>query len=427
MYNLKHTVFIGLRRILPIVVAAVVLVAPGSAHAKSLVDALDLSPFVPLVLDSLMMVATGGYEYFVGTAQNPGMIYLFVWLFLAITVALYLLKMYFPKKWIGFFGFSGGGAIDNPQKIASNVLKPAFRAIIAITLLLQLRPVFVTEYLVSPFLGFGALYTNAITESINDIGVATPDVACPPAIVDKGWISESACKFLVQPVSDLSAANNRIIKRGFEFLNRGLRGLITLIPHGGEGFMNIITGTMLIITFVSSNLFMALLIIQGIFDFGMALILYPFSVLSYVAKPNDKWLDIWPAFSGITEALKNLIITMIACAFILCINLAVIKALFDWNSSIFVVAAGGAATSNVPTGAASAMGFGEHSLTWMSAILTFFLMRRIFDETQKRLQTYTGGKMDTLYKQVIGDSKTLYGNVKKVGKGAGKAIGWFKG
>ncbi len=426
MKESKRTVFARLRRIAPFVAAVLLCVAPVSAHAAwGIVDALNLAPFVPLTLDALMTVATGGYEFFVGTAQNPGMIYLFVWGFLGISIALYLLKMYFPKTWLGFFGLSGGGSIDNPEKIGMNILKPGFRAIVAVTLLLQIKPVYLTEYLVNPFLQFGAVYTHAITESINDTGTSAPAVECPPEILAKGWISKSSCEFLVQPVSDLSVANNRIIKRGFEFLDRGLRGLMTLLPHGGEDFMNVITGILLIVTFVGSNLFMALLIIQGIFDFGMALILYPFSVLTYVVKSSDKWLDVWPAFSGITNALKKLIITMIACAFILCINLAVIRSLFNWNSSVFVVAAGGSASSNVPLVANTGMGFGEHSVTWMSAILTFYLMQRIFDETQKKLKTYTGG-MDGLYNQVKGDTKTFVGGVKKLGTGIGKAVGWIK-
>ena len=133
-------------------------------------------------------------------------------------------------------------------------------------------------------------------------------------------------------------ANNAIIKRGFEFLSSGLRGLMTVIPHGGNAFLNLITGIILIMTFFSSNLFMALLIIEAIFKFGMALVLYPFHVLSYVAKPSDKWLDIWPAFAGITKELQQLVITMIMCSFMLCINIAIIRALFTWNGSLFTVA-----------------------------------------------------------------------------------------
>ncbi len=425
MRNLTRTVFTGLRRVVPMLACAALLFVPENAFAAwGIVDALDLSPFVPLVLDALMTVATGGYEFFVG--NGDGIIYLFVWGFLALSISMYLLKMYFPKTWSAAFGFSGAGTIDNPEKITMNILKPGFRAIIAVTLLLQIKPVYLTEYLVNPFLQFGAIYTNAITESINDTGVATQKVACPSDIVAKEWISEKSCEFLVQPVHDLSAANNRIIKRGFEFLDSGLRGLMTLLPHGGEDFLNVITGLLLIITFVGSNLFMALLIIQGIFDFGMALILYPFQVLTYVVKSNDNWFDIWPAFSGITTALKRLIVTMIACAFILCVNVAIIKSLFDWNSSVFVVAAGGVATSNVPTVANSALGFGQHSVTWLSAILTFYLMMRIFEETQKKLKTYIGSGMDDLYNKVKGDTKTFVGGIKSIGKGISKAAGWIK-
>ena len=133
---------------------------PSIAHAgKNLVDALDLSPFVPLILDALMMVATGTYEFFVG--NGDGIIYTFIWLFLGVSMGMYLVKMYFPKKWLGFIGMSGGGEMwdgkAKPQTIAENMLKPAVRAMVAAILLLQIRPVFMTQWLINPFLQFGSM------------------------------------------------------------------------------------------------------------------------------------------------------------------------------------------------------------------------------------------------------------------------------
>lgn len=409
--------------------AAITLCSPIVAHAAehTIVDALNLAPIIPTILDALMAVASGGYEFFVG--EGDGIIYLLVWGFLAVTLVLYVVKMYFPKTWVSFFGFSGGGEMISGiegMTIATNALKPCIRAIVAVTVLLQIKPVYLTEWLINPFLQFGALYTESITNTVNEAGVSAPQVDCPPSIVEQGWITQESCEFLVQPVSDISHANNQIIKRGFDFLLTGLRGLITPMSHGGESFLNVVTGIILIFTFVASNLFMAMLIIQAIFNFGMALVLYPFQVLTYVAKPNDKWLDIWPAFGGITKALQQIIVTMIACAFILCINIAVVKALFQWNSSVFVVAAGGTATSNVPTVANNAMGFGEHSIMWLSAVLTFYLMFRIFNMTRGKLNDYVGKGMDNLYNQVKGDTNTAI----KVGKGiadtVGLAFGWKK-
>ena len=310
--------------------------------------------------------------------------------------------------------------------IAENMLKPMIRAMVAAILLLQIKPVFVTQWLVNPFLQFGSIYTKAIISTINEVGITnTTDVKCPPDIVEKKWISETSCEFLTQPIADLSHANNQIIKRGFQFITNGLRGLMTLVPHGGENFLNIISGLFIVFTFVGCNLFMAFLIIQAIFNFGVALMLYPFNVLVWTVKPSDKWFDPWPVFSNIVKALQDLIVTMIACAFILGLNVALIKALFQWNTSVFVVAAGGAATANVPTVANSAMGFGQHSIFWLSAILTFYVMQRIFDVTREQLNSYTKG-MDTLYKQVKGDAKTTVGNVTKAGKAIGTAIGWIK-
>ena len=419
-----------LKRAFIVAIAAMVFLSPIGAYAadNSIVDALNLAPLIPTVLDALLAVATGGYEFFVG--NGDGIIYILVWGFLAVSMGLYLIKMYFPKIWVSFFGFSGGGEMTGGGidgfTIATNMLKPAIRAVVAVTVLLQLKPVYLTEWLINPFLQFGAIYTESITSTINETGVNAPQINCPPSVIQQGWISQESCEFLVQPVSDISHANNQIIKRGFDLINSGLRGLVTLIPHGGENFLNLITGIILVFTFVASNLFMALLIIQAIFNFGMALVLYPFQVLAYVVKSSDKWLDVWPAFGGITKALQKIIVTMIACAFILCVNIAIVRALFQWNSSVFVVAAGGTATSNVPTVANSALGFGEHSILWLSAILTFYLMFRIFNMTRQQLDSYVGKGMDKLYNQVTGDAKKTVDNTKKLGKTLGTVFGWIK-
>lgn len=420
--------FFKRRTFLSIVLAAGLIFNSAMPAFADIVDSFNLAPFVPTVLDALMMVATGGYEFFVG--KGNGIIYILVWGFLAFSLTYGIAKMYFPKIAGDLLGTSGvgtmmDGKVTAQNIIQNNVMKPVLRAIIAAAVLLQLRPAFMTEWLVNPFLQVGAIYTRAITDTINT-GIAAPKMECPPEIVEKEWISKPSCEFLIQPVADISVANNQVIKTGFGFITRGLRGLMTLVPHGGEDFLNLVTGILLVTTFVASNLFMALLIIQAIFNFGMALILYPFNVLAYVAKSSDKWLDIWPAFSGITKALQRLIITMIACAFILCINVSVIRALFQWNSSVFVVAAGGVGTSNIPQIANNAMGFGAHSILWLSAILTFYLMFRIFALTREQLNAYVGGGMDNLYKSTTNDAKTMWAGAKNLGKKIGTAAGWIK-
>ncbi len=427
MSGLLHKILRCVLPLAPVVTGMALCIMPNAAHAN-IVDALNLAPFIPMVLDALMTVATGGYDFFVG--HGTGIIYLLVWGFVAVSVALYLVKMYFPKMWVSFFGFSGGGELVDGNidgmKMSMNLLKPMVRAVVAAVFLLQVRPVFVTQWLVNPFLEFGAVYTSGILDTINQAGA--PKITCPQNIIEKGWISQRSCEFLVQPVSEISHANNQIIKRGFDFIERGLLGLMgLLIPHGAADIMNLVTGVLLVSTFVSCNLFMALLIIQAIFDFGMALVLYPFNVLMWVAKPKnpDKWIDLWPPFSGIIDALKKIVITMIACAFILCVNIAVIRALFHWNNSVFMVGAGGVSTSNVPS-VAGPMGFGSHSVLWLSTILTFYLMLRIFELTREQLRSYTKGVSDGLYKQVMSDSKTAWDKGVKVyqkAPDAAKAVG----
>jgi hypothetical protein len=417
------------KRLFYLIAVFTMFFAPSVVFADTMVDRLNLSPFVPLVLDSMMMVATGIYEFFVGTDEQTGIIQVLIWTFLGLSIALTLVKMYFPQKWVGFFGFSGGGDLASGKMTATSVMesvfKPAVRAVIASLLLLQIQPKYMTQYLINPFLEFGSIYTSHIVSTINVIDTSAESVACPQDVLNKKWISPESCKFLTQPVADLSHANNQIIKKGFEYMSRGLRGLMTLVPHGGQDFMNLFTGIVLIITFFGCNIFMALLIIQGIFNFGIQLILYPFFVLSYVFKSNDKWLDIWPAFSGITKALQQLIITMIACSFILCINVAVISALFKWNTSVFVVAAGGSASSNLSQ-QASSVGFGQHSVLWLSAILTFYLMFKIFELTRKQLDMYVGKGMDSLYNSVTRDTKNLWEGGKRTKKQISEIIDLIK-
>ncbi len=417
------------RSFLPMIFIAIAF-APHTASAASwaVVDKLNLAPFVPHVLDAFMTVARGTYEYFVG--NGDGIIYILIWTFLAFSILLYAALMWFPKRWVEFLGFSGGGEMWDGKTsgfaMAETVLKSAMRAVIAATFLLQVKPVYVTQWLVNPFLEFGAIYTKSVIDTANINGAHVDNIKCPQSVLAGDWMSERSCDFLIQPVAKVSAANNVIIKRGFEYLSRGLHGLVTLVPHGGQNIMSVITGVLLIFTFVGCNLFMALLIIQGIFDFGMALILYPFGVLAWVARRSDKWFDIWPPFSEIIKALQKLVITMIACAFILIINIAVVRALFQ-SAGTQSIAAGGTAASNLMNGniTATAVNFGGHSLLWLSALLTFFLMNAIFDMTRKKLNEYASG-MSKLYDQTKSDFKATTTWTKNAYTSIKKAIGLIK-
>lgn len=382
-----------------------------SANANwGIVDSLDLSPFIPMVLDALMSVATATYNFFVGTGD--GIIYILIWGILGFSIAMYLIKLFFPPQWLSFFGFTGGGEVFTGKatgfSIGENVLKYAMKAIIAATILLQVKPTYVTNWLVNPFLEFGAIYTESILDTISTDKITT--VKCPDSIKENGWLSDNSCNFLIAPIAQITHENNKVIKRGFEFLTTGLTGLATIIPNGGNDFLNIFTGILLIFAFVSSNFFMALLIIQGIFNFGMALILYPFKVLTYVAKKSEDWVNPWPAFEGIITSLRQLVITMIACAFILTVNIAIIKSLFNWNSSVFITDGAPAATQS------TAMGFGQHSILWLSSILTVYLMFKIFDITKKQIKKYSGDGIDKLHGEVSGDFKTTAGKIKKFKK-----------
>ena len=410
--------------LLGVFLICIFLIEPACAET-SLLDSFNLAPFVPLVLETMMNIATSLYKYFVGNGN--GWVYIFIYAFLAFYLVLYLVKMYFPQDWLKFFGFSDGGEFWNDKttawSVAENVVKPCLRAIIAGVLLLQIKPVYVTNWLVNPFLEFGAIYTNHILRSANpDADAPTSVPACPVSIMEQDWISQRSCDFLIHPVYTISKENNRVIAYGFDFLKRGFTGMLTPILRGGEDFLNIITGIILIITFVASNLFMALLIIQGIFDFCLSLIMYPFKVLTWVAKKSDAWFDVLPVFSQIIDALKKLVITMIACAFILCVNIAVVKTLFNWSSLVFSDTTDNIAASGVSGITNSSFTFGHYSMLWLSAILTFFLMYKIFEMTRKKLNDYSGIKTD-LYDNVVKSGKRLFDKTTSV---PGIVKKWFK-
>ena len=113
---------------------------------------------------------------------------------------------------------------------------------------------------------------------------------------------------------------------------------------------------------------------------------------------------------------------MIACSFILIVNVAVVRALFNFAGSSFNVAAGGSATSNLSSGylVTNAISFGGHSLLWLSSILTFFLMNAIFNKTREQLNKYAPG-MTGLYNQTKSDfdatrkkARSTYESIKKI-------------
>ena len=118
---------------------------------------------------------------------------------------------------------------------------------------------------------------------------------------------------------------------------------------------------------------------------------------------------------------------MIACAFILIINVAIVRALFQWNTPMFVAAAGGTASGNITSEIlrTNTVGFGGHSLLWLSSILTFFLMRAIFDLTRKQLEIYAPG-MSGMYNQVKSDAKAAFDWSKNAYKSLKTTLGLIK-
>ncbi|MDR2770308.1 MAG: hypothetical protein LBB08_02555, partial [Rickettsiales bacterium] len=233
-------------------------------------------------------------------------------------------------------------------------------------------------------------------------GVKSP-AKCPDSV--NGYLSKDSCEFLVGPIDDISAVNNDVIKKGFEFLASGLVNFMKPLGWGiKDGFLDSITGILLITTFFSSNMFMAMLIIEGLFALGLALILYPFKVLLYVMKDDDQWINPWPALGDLVSALKRLVVAMIVAAFMLLINVSIAGALFDLD--------------------AESTEWGGHSVTWLGCIMTFWILHRVFQKTREKLESYLADKeMTGFYDKVKGQAVAAGKNVATWGMKIAKISG----
>ena len=374
------------------------------------VETFSIAWMVPLVLDALMLVARAIYEYFV----DSGVFYAFITLFLLIDVSLYLMKMYFPKSWVEFLGMSGGGELyanPNAWGMGESILKRMVRALLASVVLIQIRPHHVTNYLIEPFMQFGAIYTESITTVIMPSSRAVPS-GCYMNL--DGYMSSAACEFIMKPMNEIARVNTAIISSGLGLTLRGIGGFAwrsaAIVVTGGIGafflgegwaasLLNIITGIVLISTFFSFSLFAAFMIIRGVFKLGISLILFPFRVMTFVMNDSDKWIDPWPPFKEIVKDVRNLVVAMIAVSFVLIINITVAAALLNFEFD------------------GEAVSFGAHSATWISAIMSFYVMFEVFKRTQKLVEDYVkDGDMTGMYAKVKEGFEKQTGEFARWGK-----------
>jgi hypothetical protein len=342
-------------------------------------NVLSLSWIIPIVLESMMFAAEGIYKYFV----ESGIIYTLIGGWLLFSLGLSLVKMNFSKDWLGVFGFTGGGELvdgkTDGMTIGKEFLKPLLRAV-AIAILLQLRPGYMTKFIIDPFLEFGAVYTNSITDIILPNKEVTK-VQCPKEL--NLYLSKRGCEFITQSMGNITNVNSQIIKRGFDFIVIG-------------DFLSVITGIFLIITFFSSNLFTAMIIVEGVFKFGVSLMLYPLKVMVYVAKKDggDKWIDPWPVFNDIIKALQKLVISLIAICVMLLVNISVAGTVFYFDPS-------------------QTYGFGEHSITWISSLVMFLMVTHVFKVTRDQMEKYiSDDDMTGFYSKIRDGAKGIAGKIK---------------
>ena len=105
--------------------------------------------------------------------------------------------------------------------------------------------------------------------------------------------------------------------------------------------------------------------------------------------------------------------------------MAFVNALFQWNNTMFVAATGGIVHSNLPATSTTTGGFGGHSMVWLSCILTFFAMNKIFAITREKLVQYVGKGASFMYDTTKKDVKTTWNIAKDVTKTFKKVKGYI--
>lgn len=376
-----------MRRITKLALLFLAIFSPATVMAAA--TDLSLSPFIPITLDAISIVSMATFK--LAKDLFPSLIYIF----LAVKITIYLFKMYMPKQLLGVLGFSGGGEMwDNPDamNIVQTTLKPIIRAVIALAFLLQLSPKIMTEAVVDPLLKFGAIYTEKVLEATPNMIPDTPNQVRNISSENKLFTNETVDS-MRRPLDALSQANNEFIVLGGKMTLHGLAKL---------SILTILSGLVMMATFFSSNLFIALLLLQAIFYLGLSFIMYPFYVLIYVVKDSKDWINPIPAFTDIFQSLKKLIITMIASAIVTILNIQMIKALYSsgdvekFNSLMEIEDADALAGS-----------FGFQSMSWLYAIILIFLYYKIFTIIRGKISEYGGESDETMYNNVKSDSKYI--------------------
>lgn len=356
------------------------------------ISATSIDKFVPFLIEIMMNVSAGLYDYFVP------LLTMLMWTLVAFNLAVFVIKQYIPGDYLGFLGIGDGGKYYNdaasmswgiPERLAKQIMRGA----IATTILLGARPAFLTEVIINPFLSIGTTYTEFILNASN----VNANVPAAPArqCETRDFFSPEVCTNLSNPIAGIIYKNNQVVTLGLTMMS--IPAFMTGAPRvrGGDlgGWLfNFIVGLALVATFFISGLLLASLLIQGILNFCFEIMLFPFKAFKFVMQSHDTWANPWVALEGIITSLRKLVVSMIVSGIMVIINVTLIGAMFG---------AGGLGSEM--------NSWADKFTTLLGCVLCIVVLYRLFDIAQEKMTAY-GASVD----------KEFYGNLTGAATNLGK-------
>lgn len=365
-------------------------------------NAISLDKFVPYIVESMMYAASGTYDFFAPLMTG------LVWILITFFFLVWLTKQFIPQNWLDALGFKDGGAFYNDKisakAMTERIIKMALRGVVATTILFAARPAAMTDVIINPFLMVGNMYVSAIVPNDANLPPAPP---CTNEQT-RGFMSVAACSNLANPLRAIIYKNNQVLTFGLDMM--GVPSFITNTNPKSSEFdigrlvFDLIVGGVLVITFFLSGLYIASLILQAIIGFCFEIILFPFRTFSYVLNAKDEsWINPWPAFKGIVDSLRVLVVTMLVSGIMTIVNIIMLDTMFGGNEI-------------------NANSWSDKFMLALSAVLSLIIMHKLFKTAQEKISQFGASKDDSLYKTITGTGLGLGGAGVRIIGNIGKMI-----
>ncbi|MDR0319559.1 MAG: hypothetical protein LBH81_02355 [Rickettsiales bacterium] len=367
----------------------------------------SLDKFVPFMIDVMTRVSAGLYDFFVPLVSA------FIWTLVGFNIMLFVIKQYVPQDWLDFLNIKNGGGYYDGKKTAElawgipkKLAQMMMRAALATTILLAVRPTFLTETIINPFLKLGSIYTESILNS--PPGEGSPKAGVGMECNTHSFFSPEICNQMANPISGIIYKNNQVVTLGLDMM--GVPSFITggnpmsKKPDMGLWLFNFFVGAVLAITFFLSGLYIASVILQGILNFCFAIMLFPFRTFKWVMQQTDAWANPTEALKGIIDSLRGLVVAMVIGGIMTLINLSLIAALFG-QSGI----------------SANLSSWSDKFMIALSSILALLVMTRLLEIAKEKMAKF-GAPDETFYKNLTANAQTLGKTAVKLGGNIGKML-----